>query len=36
VQAVGGLIDAILYISVDQQTIPGGANLAIEIQRVAI
>jgi hypothetical protein len=36
VQAVCGLLDAILHISVDQQTIPGGANLAIEIQRVAI
>jgi hypothetical protein len=35
VQVVCGPIDAILYISVDQ-TIAGGANLAVEIQRVAI
>ena len=34
-QVVCGPIDAILYISVDQ-TISGGANLAVEIQRVAI
>jgi hypothetical protein len=35
VQVICGPIDAILYISVDQ-TIAGGGNLAIEIQRVAI
>jgi hypothetical protein len=35
IQVVCGPIDAILYVSVDQ-TISGGANLAVEIQRVAI
>ena len=35
VQVICGPIDAILYVSVNQ-TISGGANLAIEIQRVAI
>ena len=35
VQVVCGPIDEILYISVDQ-TIAGGANLAVEIQRLAI
>ena len=35
VQVVCGTIDVILYISVDQ-TIPGGANIAVEIQRVAL
>ena len=35
VQVVSGPIDAILYISVDQ-TMAGGANLAVEIQRIAI
>jgi hypothetical protein len=34
-QIVCGPIDAILYISIDQ-TIAGGANLAVEVQRVAI
>ena len=35
VQVISGPIDAILYISLDQ-TIAGGANLAVEIQRIAI
>ncbi len=35
VQVVCGPIDAILYISVDQ-TMSGGANLTVEIQRVAM
>lgn len=35
VQIVCGSIDNILYISVDQ-TMPGGANIAVEIQRVAL
>ena len=34
-QIISGPIDAILYISVDQ-TISGGANIAVEVQRVAI
>ena len=33
-QIIAGPVDAILYISVDQ-TISGGANIAVEVQRVA-
>ena len=35
VQIIAGDVDTMLHVNVDQ-TIPGGANLAIEIQRLAL